>query len=235
MTASSSGASVGPADVTEAGRSGGAFTAKSTRTPASVLRMTIRQKVPLSWICSTPAPVTGSGLQGVTRRLDMPALGSGEEVEVFGGLEVRCCASKAPPPASKNPLLAGKAKNSRATSCWKADRSGWPPCTRPTPHRAARSGEPTQTGRPSAGQGLPTSQRAARRRRKPGCRRVLPLAARSRIPVPGRPVPASRTCVPAPTSSSAAAAQPPPRRELPLAAAAGPAPIPVSRARPTAQ
>ena len=41
-----------PAGVAEAGRSGGAFTARSTRIPWSALRITTRQKAPLSCIRS---------------------------------------------------------------------------------------------------------------------------------------------------------------------------------------
>ena len=40
------------------------------------------------------------------------------------GRVVRCCASRAAPPPSKNPLLAGRLKNSLVTSSWKSVRFG---------------------------------------------------------------------------------------------------------------
>jgi hypothetical protein len=48
VPASSSGASVGPASVSDAGKSGGAFTARSTRSGPSLLRISSRQNVSLS-------------------------------------------------------------------------------------------------------------------------------------------------------------------------------------------
>lgn len=85
-------ASVGPAGVAEAGRSGGAFTARSTRTPASALRMTIRQNVSLSWIRCADQPRCRAAASRASRGGNMPALGGGEEVEVFSGpcREVLC-------------------------------------------------------------------------------------------------------------------------------------------------
>ena len=66
-------------------RSGGALTARSTKTAPSALRMTIRQNVSLSWIrCADPAMLVDCGLQCIARSKHMPAFGCGEEVEVFG-------------------------------------------------------------------------------------------------------------------------------------------------------
>ena len=56
------------------------------------------------------------------------------------GRVVRCCASRATPPASRNPLLAGRLKNRRVTLSWKSVRAGMPahlagPCPASTPQR----------------------------------------------------------------------------------------------------
>jgi hypothetical protein len=63
----------------------------------------------------------------------------------------------------------------------------------PPPRRTARPAVPTQTGPLAGGPGPPTGQRAARRRRKRGCRRAFPLAGRSRTRVPGQRATAGRT------------------------------------------
>ena len=152
--------------------------------------MTIRQKVSLSWIRSAVQPRWRAAASSASRAAGTcPRSGAVKKSRSSVARDVRCCASRAPPPARRKPLLAGRAKNSLATSSWKADRSGWPPpATTPLPRRRARSAAPTRTGPPAAKQGLATSQPAARHRRKPGCRRAFPLAARSRTPGPGRPV-----------------------------------------------
>src|SRR6202034_701886 len=104
------------------------------------------------------------------------------------GLAVRCCASSAAPPASRKPLLAGSAKNILATSSWKGGSPGWPsPAITPPPRRTARPAAPTRTGPLAAGLGRPTGRRAARRRRRRGCRKAFPPAGRPRTRGPGRP------------------------------------------------
>jgi hypothetical protein len=63
-----------------------------------------------------PAALTGSILRGIARGGNVSALGCGEEVEVFSRScrEVLCEQGRSP--ASRKPLLAGRAKNSLATS-----------------------------------------------------------------------------------------------------------------------
>jgi hypothetical protein len=54
--------------------------------------------------------------------MNFPCAGAGEESKSWVGRAVSPCASSAPPPASRNPLLAGRLKNSCATSTWNAVR-----------------------------------------------------------------------------------------------------------------
>ena len=174
-----------------------------------------------------PTPLADRSLQCIARDGTCPRSGAVKKSRSSVARDVRCCASRAPPPARRKPLLAGRAKNSLANSSWKADRSGrLPPATTPLPRCRARSAAPTQTEPRAAKQGLATSQPAARHRRKPGCRRAFPLAGRSRTPGPGRPWPEGRTRALAPTSSSAAATPPPPAPAPRPATAADPEPTP---------
>ncbi|MDX6422034.1 MAG: hypothetical protein QOG28_6654 [Trebonia sp.] len=70
---------------------------------------------------------------------------------------------------------------------WKGGSPGWPsPAITPPPRWTARPAVPTLTGPRAGGPGRPTGRRAARRRRKRGCRRAFPLAGRSRTRGPGR-------------------------------------------------
>jgi len=124
-----------------------------------------------------PASLAGRCLQSIAGGGNMAALGGGEEVEVLGGPCREVLRAQRCSPASRKPRLAGRAKNILATSSWKGGSPGWPSSAiTPPPCRTARPAAPTQTGPPAAGLGRPTGRRAARRRRKRGCRRAYPPA-----------------------------------------------------------
>jgi hypothetical protein len=105
--ASSSGASIGPAGVAEAGRSGVALTARSTKTSASILRMTIRQNVSLSWIRCADQPRWLRPPGHRARRERARTRGAVKKSRSSVRRAMRCCASRAAPPASKK-ALAGR-------------------------------------------------------------------------------------------------------------------------------
>jgi hypothetical protein len=102
--ASSSGASVGPVAVSDAEKSGGAFTARSTMTAPSLFRMTSRQNVLLSWIRSMLQPRPRDAASRASQAAGTcPVSGVVKKSRSSVGRVVRCCATRAAPPASRSP------------------------------------------------------------------------------------------------------------------------------------
>jgi len=109
----------------------------------------------------SPAVLAGCGLQASRAAETWPRSGVVKKSRSSVGRAVRCCASRAAPPASRKPLLAGSAKNTLATSSWKAGvypmryrirsdtDAGWRPWARSSyraPRRDAHSSAPPVPG-----------------------------------------------------------------------------------------
>jgi len=168
-------------------------------TAPSLSRMTSRQYVLLSWIRSVLQPRPRDAASRASRAAGTcPVSGVVKKSRSSVGRVVRCCATRAAPPASKKPALSGRAKNSLATSIWKAVSSSQPPAVAPTPGSPVsvtprprrRPGSPGSTpiGPFAEAPAHPRGRAAARRRRRPGCRPDVLPGARSRTREHGRRV-----------------------------------------------
>ena len=112
----------GPAILAVAGRRGAESSARSTSRSSGPCTSS-RQKVSVSRTTSTVQPRPRAAATNSSRaRVTLPAPGRVKKSKSWVGRAVRCCASRAAPPASRKCSLAGRAKNSWAMSNWNGVR-----------------------------------------------------------------------------------------------------------------